>query len=216
MNNTLLFLRHGHTEPKYDPENPDEYLGISEWELSSKGKLQSEEAATIPELQDVDLIVVSSEEKAMQTAEPLIRRLREAGKNVDIVRSERIAELNRDEGGYMAVDPYEAAAKEALTHRDVPIRTEKGEWETANHALERFTTGVGIIDAEYSNKKILFIGHGYTIGMYFAQQEGTLDKEKLYERVHGVPNCGWGMVREGRVLKSVFPDMKERAGEKLV
>ena len=215
MNNTLLFLRHGHTEPKRDPKDSEKILGISEWELSEKGKQQSNEAARIAELQDVDLIVVSTEEKAWQTAQPLIEWLKAVGKKFEVVRSEWIADLDRDEGGYMAVEPYEAAAKEALTHRDIPIRTEHGEWETADHACERFTTGVGMVDAEYSNKKILFIGHGYTIGMYFAQQEGALDEPNLYERVHGVPLCGWGMMKDGEVLKSVFPKMEERLGEKM-
>jgi broad specificity phosphatase PhoE len=216
MNNTLMFLRHGKTGPKRDLEDSEKVLGISEWELTQEGRIQSEIAAKISELQDVDLIVVSTEEKAWQTAQPLIARLRNAGRKVDIVRSEWIAELNRDEGGYMDVEPYEAAAKEALTHRDVPIRTEQGEWETANHALERFTTGVGMVDAEYSNKKILFIGHGYTIGMYFAQLEKTLEKPELYERVHKIPLCAWGEVRNGEVLRSVFPKMEERFGERMV
>lgn len=216
MNNTLLFLRHGKTGPKRDPNDSEKILGISEWELTEEGRLQSEEAAEISELQDVDLIVVSTEEKAWQTAQPLIERLTAAGKKFDVVRSEWIAELNRDEGGYLAVEPYEAAAKEALTQRDVPIRTEHGEWETANHALERFTTGVGMVDAEYSNKKILFIGHGYTIGMYFAQQEKSLEKPELYERVHKIPLCAWGEVKNGEVLCSVFPKMEERLGERMV
>lgn len=216
MNNTLLFLRHGQTGPKHDPADPEKILGISEWELTEEGRQQSEKAAEIPELQDVDVIVVSTEEKAWQTAQPLIERLKAEGKQFVVVRSEKIAELNRDKGGYLAKEPYEEAAKQALANRDLAVRTAHGEWETANQALERFTTGVGIVDAEYTNKKILFIGHGYTIGMYFAQQEKTLDKENLYERVHRVPLCGWGMVREGRVLRSIFPRMEEPLGEKMI
>jgi broad specificity phosphatase PhoE len=216
MNNTLLFLRHGQTGPAYDAKDPKKVLGISEWLLTEDGKRQSEEAAKNAEFDDVDLIVISTEKKAWDTAQPLIKRLQAAGKKFEIVQSDHIAELDRDKGGYLAKEPYEAAAKEALTHRDVPIRTEHGEWETANHALERFTKGVGMIDAEYSNKKILFIGHGYTTGMYFAQQEKTLDEQNLYERVHKIPLCAWGKVKNGEVLHSVFPKMEERIGEKMV
>jgi broad specificity phosphatase PhoE len=211
MNNTLVFLRHGATQLTKD-STTDEVLPISRWVLSGEGKIQAEKAAENPELQDVDLIVISTEEKAWETAQPLIERLRKEGRKFEIVRSERIAELNRDEGGYMDKQTYEKAAKEMLMNRDVSVSN----WETANHALERFTTGVGIVDAEYSNRKILFIGHGYTFGMYFAQQKGELDKN-LYEWVHSRGFCDWGIVKDGKVIRDLGPNQEwERPGEKMV
>lgn len=212
MNNTLLFLRHGRTGPTYDSRDPKKILPISEWLLTDKGQKQAEDAAKIAELQDVDLIVISTEKKAWDTVQPLIEHLKKAGKKFEVVQSEHIAELNRDAGGHMESDVYEQAAKEAITNRDVSVHN----WEKANDALARFTKGVGMIDAEYSNKKILFIGHGYTFGMYFAQQEGTLDKRKLYERIHEVPYGGWGMIKDGKVLRSLLPKMEEQPGEPMV
>lgn len=212
MNNTLIFLRHGATQLTRDQNDVEKILPISAWTLSDDGEKQAERAAENPAFQDVNVIVISTEEKAYQTALPLIERLQKAGKKFELIRSHEIRELNRDEGGYLDKKEYDEAAEQAITNRDISVNN----WETASHALERFTSEIGRVDIENDNKKIMFIGHGYTFGMYFAQQQNKLDDKRLYERIHKVPFCEWGMMKDGKILRSLLPEMEERPGERMV
>lgn len=203
MSRILVFLRHGQTKVEPKP--------ISEWVLTEEGERQAQRAAENPEMQDVDLIVISSEEKAWQTAKPLIERLERAGKKPEIIRSAQIAELNRDEGGHMNKEEYEKAVHDTLSNRDISVHN----WETANHARERFGKEVERIAAENPEKKVLFIGHGYTFGMYFAEKHERLD-DRLYDYVHESTFCSWGMVKNGKAEWPIKPYEMERPGEKMV
>ena len=202
MSNTLIFLRHGKTQV-------DSNASISEWKLSEVGLQQAEEVARTKELQNVDIIVISGEEKAFQTAQPLIERLKATGKEVWIIRASEISELNRDKGGFMDIHTYEEAVKMALSNPEISVH----DWEPTGHALERFSKKVEHINGEFKEKKILFVGHAYTMNMYFAKLLGELDK--VYERLEKNDFCDWGVVKEGKVIKDLGPDLG-RVGERMV
>lgn len=191
MNNTLIFLRHG--KPRVTGDKP-----ISLWGLSDTGLAQAQEAVNNPEFQDVDAIVVSGEDKALQTALPLAKKL---GKEADIIREPQISELNRDKGGFLAQAIYEEAVHKTLTERDVSVY----HWETGAHALERFSRAIKEIDQKYEGKKILIVGHGMTFNLYFAKVLGELDK--IAERFARNTFCDWGVIKDGKVTRDLGSDI---------
>jgi broad specificity phosphatase PhoE len=197
MNNTLYLLRHGKT--KVDKDVP-----ISQWALTDFGKQQAQDVASNDHFKDIDIIITSAEGKAMETAQPLADAL---GKK--IIQVAELSELDRDKGGFMDADVYEATAKEALTNRDVSVRN----WETATHALERFSAAIDEINKQYEGKRILIVGHGYTMNLYFAKLLGELDK--VHERMEHNDFCDWGIIKEGKIIKDLGEDMG-RVGERLI
>ncbi len=197
MNNTFIFLRHGKT--KVDKDAP-----ISKWVLSDVGESQALKVAENEEFKNVDIIITSAEEKAFRTGKPLADFL-----NKKILQFEELSEMNRDEGGFMDADKYEETAQEALSNLDVSV----SKWEAAGKALERFSKKIEEIDRQYEGKKILIIGHGYTINMYFAKLLG--ESKRVYERLGTNDFCDWGIAKDGKVLKDLGPDLG-RVSEKLV
>ena len=197
MNNIITFLRHGKT--KVDANVP-----ISKWVLSEEGEQQAKHISELPDFQQFDVIIVSGEEKAFQTAAPLAKKL---GK--EIVRIPELSELDRDKKGHLSKDAYEEAAKEALAH---PEKAVPG-WEPAAEALARFRTKVFEIDERYEGKRILIVGHGYTMNLYFAELMGQMDK--VYERLHQNSFASWGIVENGKVVRDLSPELPP-VGEKLV
>lgn len=189
MNNTLIFLRHG--KPKVDSETP-----VSKWSLSDAGAQQAEETANGPEFQDVDVVIVSGEEKALQTVLPLAKKF---GKESEIIRESQISELDRDKGGFLDPLTYEGAVHKTLTVRDVSVH----DWETGSHALNRFSKAIEEIDQRFEGKKILIVGHGMTMNLYFAKVLGELDK--IAERFAQNTFCDWGVIKEGKVVKDLGP-----------
>jgi broad specificity phosphatase PhoE len=187
MNNTLIFLRHGKT--KVTGEKP-----VSQWDLSETGYTQAEEVAKNPEFLDVDVIIVSGEEKAYQTVLPLAKAI---GKESEIIREPQISELDRDKGGHLDHHTYEKYVHETFMNRDMPAPN----WETANHALERFSKAIKEIDHRYEGKKILIVGHGMTFNLYFAKVLGELDK--IAERFARNTFCDWGVIKDGNVVRDL-------------
>lgn len=196
--NTLVFLRHGKT--KIDPTTP-----ISQWQLSDVGTEQAARVATQSVFDDVDVVVSSTEQKAIDTAAPIAYRL---GK--EIITAQDLSELDRDAGGFMDPETYEQTARACLENPEMSVRN----WETASHALTRFNSAVQRLEGEYPGKKILIVGHGYTINMYFAEKLGKLDE--VYERLDTNDFCDWGVVRDGVVVTDLGAEKFDSVGERLM
>ncbi len=185
MNNTFYFLRHGET--KVDRDVP-----VSQWVLSKTGEAQAKQLAQEGVFKDVDLIFSSTEQKAYQTALPTAESL---GK--EVIKLEEIVELNRDSGAFMDPQKYDQTIKQCLEHPDQSFNS----WETANHALERFASKISGLDKGSDNKKILVVGHGFTINMYFAKLLGV--PGKVYERLSLNNFADWGIVKSQKVVKDI-------------
>lgn len=185
MNNTFYFLRHGRTKV-------DRNVPISKWVLSETGEVQAKQLVQEDVFKDVDLIFSSTEEKAYQTALPIAQSL---GK--EVIRLEEIVELNRDNGVFLQVEEYEKTIKQCLENSDESFNN----WETATHALERFERKIEELDNQYQNKKILVVGHGFTINLYFAKLLGVLDR--VYERLNANNFTCWGIIRNQKVVKDI-------------
>ncbi len=196
MANTIYFLRHGHTQ--IDRDTP-----IHKWVLSVRGETEASQVADNRELQGVDIIVSSTEHKAYQTAKPLADRL---GK--EIIQVEELSELDREASGLLHPNEYEEAVRECMTYQD----RSSHQWETADHALNRFSKKIEQINREYKDKKILIVGHGMTMNLYFAKLAGELDH--AFDRLGQNNFCDWGVVKEEKIIKELGGKMPERAGER--
>jgi len=193
---TLVFLRHGKT--RIDPTTP-----ISQWQLSDAGLAQTRRVAQESVFDDVEVVVSSTEQKAIDTARPFAERL---GK--EIITVQDLSELDRDAGGFMDPETYERTAKQCLENPETSVNN----WETASHALARFSRAVEKLEHEYPGKKILIVGHGYTINMYFAEKLGKL--HEVYKRLDTNDFCDWGVVQNGVVVTDLGAYKKDRAGER--
>jgi len=171
MNNTFYFLRHGQTKR-------DSGVPISKWTLSDKGEEQAKKLAQEGVFDDVDIIVSDK-------------------LGLDIVQAEEISELNRDKGGFMEPYKYEESVKACLENLDNSVDS----WETAAHALNRFSAKIDELDRNYEAKKILVVGHGFTINLYFAKLLGVLDE--VYKRFSTNSYADWGVVKNDAVLKDI-------------
>lgn len=185
MNNTFYFLRHGET--KVDKDVP-----ISKWVLSETGELQAKKLAANGVFKDADLIFLSSEDKAFQTALPIAESL-----GIKVIKLPDIVELNRDNGVFLQAEDHEKTIKQCLENLDDSFNN----WETAAHALERFEKKIDELDKQHENKKILIVGHGFTINLYFAKLLGALDR--VYERLSANNFADWGIVKNQRVVKDI-------------
>ncbi len=185
MNNTFYFLCHGQTKKDHD-------MPISKWVLSGNGVEQAKKLTQEGIFNNIDIIFSSTEEKANQTAKPIAVAL---GKEIRQINE--IRELNRDKGGFMDADEYKYAVKHCLENQDESLHN----WETATHALDRFSRKIKDLDQEYENKKILIVGHSFTINLYFAKLLGVLNK--VYERFNTNEYADWGIVKNEEVVKDI-------------
>lgn len=183
--NTLILLRHAET-------NVDENLKISKWFLTERGKIEATKIFKLDLFNDIDIIITSDEEKAYQTAYPLAEKLQ-----LEIIRNERLNEINRDQGRFLEKDEYLKTMELCMANKDQSYN----KWETVNSALNRFSNKIEEIDSRYYNKKILIVAHGGVINLYFAKILEKLDD--VFNRVLTNSFCDYGIIQDGRVIKDI-------------
>jgi len=185
-NNTLLLVRHAETKV-------DENTVISKWLLTEKGQRDAINLFSSDLFDDVDIIITSGEEKAFQTAYTLAERLHKK-----IIRDKNLNEILRDQGRFLkSKDEYLKTMKLCVENRTQSYNN----WETANHALERFSKRIQEIDLNYSYKKILFVAHGGVINLYFAKILKQLNK--VFERISTNTFCDYGIIQNSKVIKDI-------------
>ena len=184
-NNTFIFLRHSETKV-------DRNIKISQWILTEKGKKDALKLSQLKVFKDINIIITSNEEKAYQTATPLAEKLQK-----EIIRDENLNEILRDLGEFLIKDEYSRIMKLCLEYRDQSFNN----WETANHALERFSKRIQEIDLNYSYKKIVFVAHGGVINLYFAKILKQLNK--VFERISTNTFCDYGIIQNSKVIKDI-------------
>lgn len=185
MNNTFYLLRHGATKI-------DKNIPVSKWTLSDVGRAQAEKVASETIFTDLDLLFSSTEKKAYTTILPLSKKL-----DKKIIKLKDLCELDRDKGSFMESTKYEETIKLCLEKPNNSFNN----WETANHALERFSKQIDKLDREHIDRKILIAGHGFTINMYFAKLLKELDK--VYERMSRNDFADWGIVKDQKVIQDI-------------
>ncbi len=185
-NNILIFLRHAETKITNQ-------LIVSKWILTDKGKEEAELLLNSALFDDIELIITSNEAKASETALPLVLRL-----NKPIIREKKFNEIERDKGNFFTMkEEYNRNIKLCVENRNKSFN----KWETANHALKRFSKKVNNIEKKYNKKKILIVSHGVVINLYFAKILGCL--ESIFERWLSNSFCDYGIIQNGKVLKDI-------------
>lgn len=185
-NNTLILVRHAETKV-------DKNTLISKWILTEKGRLDANNLFNSELFHDVDVIFTSGEEKAYQTAYALAKRLHKK-----IIKNKNLNEISRDQGRFLKTkDEYLKTMKFCIENRTQSYNN----WETANHALERFSKAIHEIDREFSNKKILIVAHGGVINLYFAKILEHLDN--VFERMATNTFCDYGIIQNSKVIKDI-------------
>ncbi len=183
--NTLLFLRHAKTKV-------DKSVPIEHWILTEEGTTQSRELATQKLFDDVDILISSDEEKAYLTIKPLADRL---GK--PIVRVTALGEIQRPNSEKLTAGEYDEMKVRIFKDLDY---TAHG-WETANHALNRFSNAVKEIERKYDGKKILICSHGTVMTLYFASIQRKMDE--LFNRWESLDFGSYGVVKGGNVVRDI-------------
>ncbi len=185
-NNILIFLRHAETKITNQ-------IIVSKWILTDKGKDEAELLLKSAFFDDLGLIITSNEEKAFETALPLAVRL-----NKPIIREKKLNEIGRDNGiFFITKEEYNRNIKLCMENRKRSFNN----WETANHALKRFSKKVKDIEKKNTKKKILIVSHGVVINLYFAKILGCLDF--IFERWLSNSFCDYGIIQNGKVLKDI-------------
>ncbi|MFX1569731.1 MAG: histidine phosphatase family protein [Promethearchaeota archaeon] len=185
-NNILIFLRHAETKINNE-------VIVSKWILTKKGKEEAKLLLKSAIFDNTELIITSNEEKAFETALPLVVRL-----NKPIIREKKLNEIVRDRGSLFATkEEYNRNIKLCMEKRNKSFN----KWETANHALRRFSKKVRDIEKKYTKKKILIVSHGVVINLYFAKILRCLDF--VFERWLSNSFCDYGIIQNGKVLKDI-------------
>ncbi len=185
MENELIFIRHAKT--KVDKEVP-----IENWVLTEEGEKQAEEIANSGEFDEVNLLICSNEDKSYLTIKPFADKL-----DKEIIRVEDLGEIKRPDSEKLSLEEYEDMKVQVFGDLDF---TEHN-WETANHALERFKKVVEEIDNKYENKKILICSHGTVMTLYFAEMKNELDN--LMERWKNLEFGAIGIIKNGEVVRDI-------------
>ena len=185
-NNTLILVRHAETKV-------DENTIISNWILTEKGQKDAINLFRLELFNDVDIIITSAEEKSFQTANALSKRLHKK-----VLRDEKLNEISRDKGRYLRTkDEYLKTLKLCVTNRTQSYNN----WETSNHALERFSKAIHEIDSRFLKKKILIVAHGGVLNLYFAKIIEQLDI--VFERMLTNTFCDYGIIQNSKIIKDI-------------
>lgn len=182
---TIIFVRHAKTKV-------DKSVPIEKWVLTEEGAKQAEQLASNKILHDIDVLISSDEDKAYLTIKPLADKL---GKK--IIRVPELGEIKRPNSEKLTLKEYEDMKTRIFEDLDY---TAHG-WETANHALKRFSDAVSKIDSQYKGKRVLICAHGTVMTLYFAKMSGKMDE--LFDRWHRLEFGGYGIVEEGKVLRDI-------------
>ncbi len=187
MNNTLIFLRHGST--LMNPETP-----AASWILSEEGKKEVVELVQTGVFDDINIIISSDEQKAIQTAKPLADRLHKK-----VILEKNFRELERGTASIKEKQDYNRVVMRIFEDKEYSYQT----WETAINTLKRFNKGLEKIERNYSDSKILVISHRIILSLYFAELLRTPDTE-IFNRWKLLRFCAWGIVRKKKILKDII------------
>ncbi len=185
MNNKFIFLRHALT--KFDPKKP-----AHKWILGDEGIEQISKICDDEILQNVDLIISSTEKKAIQTAFYIAKKTEK-----EIVTNPALNELDRGEKVIETTKEYRHYVKAIFSQIHV------GGWESTEAALRRIKNEIIKINKENTEKTILIVSHGIILSLYFGYLL-TIENTKLFERWEQFKFYSWGIVEENKVTKDII------------
>lgn len=158
MANLLRYLSHPQVQV-------DANVPVPDWGLSELGRSRTEAIRQAPALKKTDLIISSTERKAVETAEIIGNEL-----GVEVLQVHRMHENDRSATGFLPPEEFEKVADLFFLH---PEQSVQG-WERALDAQARIVEETKNFIREHTSGDILMVGHGGV---------GTL----LYLHFAGVP-----------------------------
>ena len=184
MNNQLIFLRHAKTQK--DPSK------VTTWLLTEEGEKAAQNLAESGVFDDIDIIITSTEQKAILTATPFAKKLQK-----EIIKIPELNEIHRGKGEFLSQEEFFKIKEQMFLDLDFT----KDSWETSNNALKRFQMAISDIDNKYDNKKILIVSHGTVLSLYFADLLNELNK--VMQRWLRLGFCDWGVIENNKVMKDI-------------
>jgi len=186
MTNELIFIRHAKT--KIDKEVP-----IENWTLTNEGFEQAQEIANSKEFNDVDILISSNELKTYLTIKPLSEKLQK-----EIINLNGLEEIKRPNSEKLTTEEYGEMKTKIFQNLDFT----DNDWETANHALNRFKKVIEEeINKNYSDKKILICSHGTVMTLYFAYISNQLNN--LMQKWKDLKFGSHGIIKGSKIIKDI-------------
>jgi len=134
--------------------------GAADPELSDDGHRQAERLAQYLSSEHLDAVYASTMQRALQTAAPLA-----AGRDLDIVQCEGVAEFDKDSSSYVPVEELRAANdprwKELL----------EGKWDGTEPQEDFAGRVIGAVEQiidDHAGQRVAVVCHGGVINSYLA------------------------------------------------
>ncbi len=152
-------------------------LPAREWILSEEGKRRARILADKLRHYQPDIIISSSEPKAIQTAEVVANAMQ-----LEMQIADNLHEHERNNSAFLSQEAFTTNVREFLNQPDELIFGN----ETANQALDRFRRAVGLVRNNYGDRTIVIVAHGSVITLFVSHLTG-LPEFSLWKEL-GLPS----------------------------
>lgn len=166
MNNLILVK---HSLPEIVSSTP-----AKEWRLSRFGQVQSKTLAEKLETYSPDVIISSTEPKAIETAQIVAYHL-----DKPFSTFEGLHEHDRTGVGLVEKTQFETRMNDFFENPDKLIFGR----ETANQSLTRFSTALASVESQHPNKNIVVVAHGTVITL-FVNKFNAIDAFSLWRKLN--------------------------------
>ena len=159
MKTYLILVKH--SLPEIQESSP-----AREWKLSEEGRLRAGRLAERLIQYRPEIVISSTEPKAVETAEIISEKLNTKRQIVD-----GLHEHDRSSTPYLSSDHFRNSVREFFANPDKLVFGN----ETANEAYQRFARAVYSILESFPNKTIVIVTHGTVISLFVSRLTGMSD-----------------------------------------
>src|SRR5829696_1042016 len=156
MKTNLILVKHSLPEIQQS-------LPAKEWKLSEEGSRRAGQLAERLIQYQPEILISSTEPKALGTAEILSEKFNLKPQIVDDLH-----EHDRSSAPYLSRDDFENSVRAFFANPDKLVFGN----ETANEAYERFAQAVYSILESYQNKTVVVVAHGTVISLFVSRLTG--------------------------------------------
>jgi broad specificity phosphatase PhoE len=157
MNNYLILVKHALPEIV-------ETVPAHEWKLSEDGKSRAEVLAHQLIPYHPQILITSTEPKAIETADIIGKRLQ-----LPVHLGQNLYEHDRRGSAFLSKEKFEELIQEFFAKPDALIYGS----ETADQAHQRFSEALYSILNTHENKTLVVVAHGTVISLFVSRLTGT-------------------------------------------
>jgi len=183
--NAYIFLRHAKT--KKDP-----LKHATQWELEEDALEVLNTHIQDDVFKDVDMVITSTEPKAIATAKPIAKH-----SGLEITSQDSFNEIKREED-FLTDKEFLIQKQTQLESLDTAV----GGPESGRKALQRFEHGLQLLEEMHTDKTMVIVSHGTVLSLYFASLLGTLGT--VFERWGQLKFCAFGVVKGKKVIRDIM------------